>query len=1404
MSQEALEKYHFQDNYYSQNEGLANSQWQGQFAAEQGLTGAITADQWQQACRGQDPQGQPLRRKQFNSRAGWDITLSACKSASLKALIDLDDRVLEAHRQAVLSTVDYIEQNCIFAQVKVAGKVTREQTQRGQFSLFEHDDNRKQEPQLHTHIVVLNQTPCADGKTRTLDSRELFIQKKTIGAYYDHSFAHQLQQQGFKLDWTSDHTFEISGYQKQQLEAFSGRRQQIREHLAKQNIVLEQATEQQKAIACLESRPVKLHKLHPIDHEVQRQRWQQESEQLGIIHPQPDLERQYDLPAHPGSLDQVIEAGIETATTYQVALSRQELLQECLRHAQAVYGPLEIAAALDQHPDLIAIPDGRLTTAQAIAREAFILDSANAGQGTQSPLADLATIQAIAQAQELNQGQQAGLIHIATSPDQLTLLQGDAGVGKTYTMQAFKACLSPDQQACLQGLAPSAAAAETLTSEAEIAATTIDHYLLSAGAAPQQILLVDEAGMLSSQQMARLIQKAQDGDSRLILVGDTKQLSAIQAGAPFRLLQTHSQLKTVAISDNLRQTVPHLFTAASLAAQQRTNEGLSKLDQCGCIQEIADPQQRNQAVVEQYLASDSRRQAGTLILCDTNADRREITDQLRAAYQANGILSPQARTIQILYPKHLDKLAIRQAYNYRPGDLIRFDRPLRQFPDLYYRVATVTDSTLTLKDRAGQTHSLPLHRYPDRAVFECQPLELRVGDRLRFTRNHRAWNQTNGQPYTIEALNPDQTIEIRTKGQRYTVTPDQLLYSDYAYCRTVYSAQGWTSAAALWAPSLHPGQEQIYVALTRAKESLHIFTLDRQVLLTSAQQSQAQENATDLVNPQTPSFSGIADLAAAVQEFTEQQAIAAEPQLTQQLAEFIERVQSLNQHLTEQQQAMQRLLSPISPDSLTSEPQQLTLFPDQIDEPQWPPVQQRRASPSQRRSTPSDRRSVEPNSQGREQAPEESTPAAQSSPDNAAAPTGSRLAELAAAFGQLADQLDPSGAALSPDRTADPAEPRNHPAPAPDLRELHDQRPPDDSAAPELGASTAEPDRPAAAPRSPDQRESEPSQTADSPLGSPAQPDPSPAEWATIERQSLADHPDPDQPQRQPAQFAADFQRTEQQIHPAARADERTAEQSGDSTEETPEAHSLNETEIDTETKLAIAQAWSDDELLTLDHHVQAYFQQPSPEPDWQVGEQLSATYDLLAQQTQSQAQIVLQRRQELEGLGVRRSWSHPFGTPAQIFDAAMARSDLARTELASLKRQLNQTKQKFLDWQQPAKKYYDWRYSELGEQMHQVKAILDLAPVQERLAQVQQEQARRQRQQQGLEVLQAWQEMAMELNKPAAYLQRIQEITVSYQGGEPLSERAKQALQQDITAYLELQERQRQRQQEKEQGFCL
>ena len=105
-----------EQNYYTQSNQI-KGQWQGKLAAQWGLTGDVTEEQFAQLANGQHPEtGEQLIRhresreykndrgeavKTMEHRAGWDATFSAPKSVSLTALVGGDERVREAHRASV-------------------------------------------------------------------------------------------------------------------------------------------------------------------------------------------------------------------------------------------------------------------------------------------------------------------------------------------------------------------------------------------------------------------------------------------------------------------------------------------------------------------------------------------------------------------------------------------------------------------------------------------------------------------------------------------------------------------------------------------------------------------------------------------------------------------------------------------------------------------------------------------------------------------------------------------------------------------------------------------------------------------------------------------------------------------------------------------------------------------------------------------------------------------------------------------------------------------------------------------------------------------------------------------------------------------------------------------------------
>ncbi|GFE71721.1 MobF family relaxase [Chroococcus sp. FPU101] len=864
-------KDYAQDNYYTQGDNLANSEWLGKAALSQNLSGQIQESHFLNAYQSLDPNGQPLRRQQNYSqnskrhnRPGTDVTLSAPKSISVAALVFKEQEILEAHQAAVRSTMEYVEKNCIYYQTKQNTSKLLLQSHTAQIATFHHDDNRNKDPQLHSHCVILNQTLCPDGVWRAVANHELYIQQKTIGAYYAHELARQLKQKGWNIEWTDDHTFELAGVNKDRLDAlFSTRSNQIEAELAQLGLTRATATAEQKQALCLKTRPEKKHNHHPEDRERQLEYWQQKAKEAGIQiskDSRKQLEQTYYQPSPNGSPLSLIESALFILTERQTAFYKHELLKECLRQSQGSYDPIELQSEIEQYTALVPTQDGRLTTRQQLGRERKIIELAQAGRNSQSPLASSEQAQAIALQQNLNKGQGAALLHMATSSSAVVLVQGNAGVGKTYTMRAFKNLIGEQP---LRGLAPSAAAADVLQTESEIPSQTLASYLLTPNEKlpHNEILLVDEAGMLSTLQMEQLLELAQANNNRIILVGDTKQLSAVSSGAPFKLLQERG-LPTAVIDQNLRQRDPNLKQVVDLMAnhdkdESSVNQAYQKLYNQDKIKQIVAETERIFEIANDYLNRPNEVRERTLILAGTNTDRQEIAKAVRQGLINSGALDGESLTIQTLRRKDIDKFAISQAHHYQRGDIIKFQTENAQFSkDCFYRVTDVNpeNNTLTLIDTIGADYSLSLNKYKQREVYQVQLLEIRRGEQMRFTKNIRTkeHQQLNGQRFTVEGITEDGQITIQTKGKTLTLSPSQLLHSDYRYVDTVHSSQGQTADYCIYsasnAKSLTIGRESFYVAASRAKQEFVVYTASVQDLGVTVQLSRKNENALDLVD----------------------------------------------------------------------------------------------------------------------------------------------------------------------------------------------------------------------------------------------------------------------------------------------------------------------------------------------------------------------------------------------------------------------------------------------------------------------------------------------------------------------------------------------------------------------------
>jgi conjugative relaxase-like TrwC/TraI family protein len=844
-----------QDNYYTKNQELANSQWYGKGAKILGLKGQVDPETYKNAYQGLDSQGNLLRQRQSGKKynPGRDITLSAPKSVSLLGLVQENQAVVEAHQQAVKTTMNYIEQNCIFTRTGKGGKL-HQQTDNALFAVFQHDDNRNLEPQLHSHCVIFNLTQGEDGKWRTTDNRELYQQKMTIGMVYHHELGRRLKHLGYELNWNRDGTFEVRGYSQQQLKEFSTRRQEI------EQAVGVRANAATKAQACTNTRRGKVYKAAE-ERNALKETWLKQAELIGISHPQPQvhqLHQDYHL-QNPDKQQELIKEATEIVTEKQVAFPQHILLKETLRQSQGNYSLEDLQREINESKSLIKTKDGRLTTEAAINREQKIINLARSGQDKYNPLANTEIADHQAEKSGLNKAQTNALTHFVNNRDGVILCQGDAGVGKTYTVKALKDTIS--NNISIRGLAPSAAAAGELNQGTDINCQTLDAYLnISIQSLPKnELIVVDEAGMISNSQMQSLLEKGKQTNSRILLIGDTKQLAAVQAGSPFKLLQEKAQLPTVNINHNIRQQNFQLKEVVDLLSAGEIKQGYQKLIEQGSIKQIPIDSLRLKAVVNDYLKRDTKIQSQTLILAGTNQEKSAITKQIRQGLIEQDKLSSESKTINILKPKDLDKFSLTQASSYEIGDVIKFGHTTARFnKDLYYRVDAVNNSmgTLTLRDSLGNQQNLELNLYKDRRVFQSQDLELRLGEVMKFTRNHyhNQQKQINGQQFTVLGFDNNGQIKIQTKGKTQAVNPDALLYSDYRYVDTVHSSQAKTANYCIYAASsrnsLTVGKESFYVAASRAKHEFKIYTSSTKALGLSVEKSRTQENALSLIQVQ--------------------------------------------------------------------------------------------------------------------------------------------------------------------------------------------------------------------------------------------------------------------------------------------------------------------------------------------------------------------------------------------------------------------------------------------------------------------------------------------------------------------------------------------------------------------------
>ncbi len=485
----------------------------------------------------------------------------------------------------------------------------------------------------------------------------------------------------------------------------------------------------------------------------------------------------------------------------------------------------------------------------------------------------------------LTQGQRQAVDLILNTTDRFVAIQGYAGVGKTTQFKAVLAGIAQlpeSERPRVVGLAPTHRAVGEMQA-AGVDAQTLASFLhdeglkVAGGEKPDYrntLFVVDESSMVGNSDMARAYALIAEGNGRAVMSGDEAQLEAIAPGAPFRLAQGRSAIDMAVMKEIVRQTpelkpavykmidndVPGALDVVRSVAPANVPRQANAWVPAKSVMELAvDIPDIHDAIVSDYLGRTEAARQDTLIITHLNADRHIINAGIHQERKAAGELKGESVSLPIL-----------ETANIRDGELRKLDTWARNrdavvlLDNTYYRMADIDSQsrTISLQDNEGNTRQFS----PASAVregvtlYNPRTIEVSVGDRMRFSKSDVERGHVANSTWTVEAIKGDM-VTLSDGQQTRTVNPreqQQDRHVDLAYAITAHGAQGASERFAITLEGVEGGREPLvnrasaYVALSRAKEHVQVYTDNEAGWLNAIGKAKARTTAHDAVLGMAP------------------------------------------------------------------------------------------------------------------------------------------------------------------------------------------------------------------------------------------------------------------------------------------------------------------------------------------------------------------------------------------------------------------------------------------------------------------------------------------------------------------------------------------------------------------------
>ena len=458
----------------------------------------------------------------------------------------------------------------------------------------------------------------------------------------------------------------------------------------------------------------------------------------------------------------------------------------------------------------------------------------------------------------LTAGQKHAVRLILSAKDRTVGVQGYAGTGKTAMLNRART-LAEKKGFRMMGLAPSASAVQTLAGESGIESETLQRFLArNAGvtegrltrrgakemraAFAKTVLVVDEGSLASTVQARDLLKIASAlRIPKLVLVGDAKQLDAVDAGKPFAQLQ-QAGMTTAVMDEIMRQRDPDLKAAVEASLAGEIGKAFEKL---GSNVAEVKPDNIAGAVAARWLALSPEERQRTGVMAPSHELRQGINGHIRERLAREGRIHGPAMETERLVSKGYTNAEKALCSNYAPGDVVAFHRPYKRLgveKGEERRVAGVDHGKriVHLEGPDGSVVDWKPSRIGGRQggteVYRSEEIELRAGDRIRWTRNDAGLGLVNSGTAEVAGVRNGR-VSFRLedgRGLELDGNDPQLRHLDHAWCSTVHAFQGRTVDNVIAAMEAnHPHlttAKSFYVEISRARDRAELVTDDAAAL----------------------------------------------------------------------------------------------------------------------------------------------------------------------------------------------------------------------------------------------------------------------------------------------------------------------------------------------------------------------------------------------------------------------------------------------------------------------------------------------------------------------------------------------------------------------------------------------